>query len=71
MRKRRILFAGFGASIKDTRWPKSVMFGELLVGGAAVHVERQEKVLKRVDGVSPERPQSFRHHRRPVNDCSP
>ena len=25
----------------------------------------------RVDGVFPGRPQSFRHQRRPVNDCSP
>ena len=24
-----------------------------------------------VDGVFPERPQSFRHHRRQVNNCSP
>ena len=26
---------------------------------------------KRVDGVFPGRPQSFRHQRRPANDCSP
>ena len=26
---------------------------------------------KGVDGVSPERPQSFRYQRRPVDDCSP
>ena len=26
---------------------------------------------KRVDGVFPGRPQSFRHQRRPVDDCSP
>ena len=26
---------------------------------------------KRVDGVFPGRPESFRHQRRPVNDCSP
>ena len=26
---------------------------------------------KRVDGVFPGRPQSFRHQRRPVEDCSP
>ena len=26
---------------------------------------------KRVDGVSPGRPQSFRYQRRPVDDCSP
>ena len=25
----------------------------------------------RADGVFPGRPQSFRHQRRPVNDCSP
>ena len=27
--------------------------------------------VKRVDGVFPGRPQSFRHQRRPVDDCSP
>ena len=26
---------------------------------------------KRVDGVFPGRPQSFRHQRQPVDDCSP
>ena len=26
---------------------------------------------KRVDGLFPGRPQSFRHQRRPVDDCSP
>ena len=29
------------------------------------------KAGKTVDGVSPGRPQSFRHQRRPVEDCSP
>ena len=63
LRWRRILFAGFVARMEDTRLPKCVMFGEL-VGGAGC-------VGKRVDGVFPGRPQSFRHQRRPVDDCSP
>ena len=62
IRRRRILFAGFVPRMEDTRLPKCVMFGELeLCGGAE----------KRVDGVFPGRPQSFRHQRRPVDDCSP
>ena len=52
--------------MEDTRLPKYGMFGELVgdvgcMGGAG----------KRVDGVFPERPQSFRHQRRPVDDYSP
>ena len=34
MRRRWILFAGFVARMEDTRLPKCVMFGELLVGDA-------------------------------------
>ena len=64
--RRRILFAGFVARMEDTRLPKCVMFGEMgggcgLCGGPG----------KRVDGVFPGRPQSFRPQRRPVDDCSP
>ena len=40
------------------------MFGELVGARAASEAE------KRVDGVSPGRPQSFRYQRRPVEDCS-
>ena len=66
LRRKRILRARFVARMEDTRLPKCVMFGEM-VGGAGC-VGGQEK---RVDGVFPGRPQSFRHQRRPVNDCSP
>ena len=62
MHKRRILFAGFVARMEDTRLSECVMFGELM-GGAGC-VERVEKI---VDGVSPERPQSFRYQRRLVD----
>ena len=41
LRRRRILFAGFVARVKDTRLPKCVMFGEM-VGGAG-WVRGQEK----------------------------
>ena len=67
LRRRRILFAGFVARMEDTRLPKCVMFGEM-VGGAGC-VGGQEKEW--MGGVFPGRPQSFRHQRRPVNDCSP
>ena len=65
LRRRRILFAGFVARMEDTRLPKCVMFGEM-VGAPAVWGGR-----KRVDGVFPRRSQSFRHQRRPVDNCSP
>ena len=41
LRRRRILFAGFVARVKDMRLPKCVMFGEM-VGGAG-RVGGQEK----------------------------
>ena len=66
LRRRRILFAGFVARMEDTRLPKCVMFGEL-VGG----VDCGGGGGERVDAVFPGRPQSFRHQRRPVDDCSP
>ena len=50
--------------MEDTRLPKCVMFVEL-VGGAGC-VGGQEKD----DGMFPGRSQSFRHQRRPVDDCS-
>ena len=62
----RILFAGFVARMEDKRLPKCVMFGES-VGGAGC-VGGQEK---RVDGVFPVPPQSFRYQHRPVDDCRP
>ena len=52
--------------MEDTRLPKSVMFGEL-VGRRRLYWGPG----KRVDGVFLGRPQSFRHQRRPVDDCSP
>ena len=55
MRSRRILFAGFVARVKDTILPKYVVFG-LLMGGAGYVGGKG----KRVDGVFPARPQSFR-----------
>ena len=66
LRRRSILFAGFVALMEDTSLPKCVMFGEL-VGG----VDCVEGPGKRVTGVFPGRPQSFRHQHRPVDDCSP
>ena len=59
---RRILFAGFVARTEGRRLPKCVMFGGRGLRGGA---------RKRVYGVFPGRPHSFRHQRRPVNDCSP
>ena len=47
--------------MEDTRLPKCVMFGEM-VGGRGLCGGPG----KRVDGVFPGRPQSFRHQRRPV-----
>ena len=66
LRRRRILFAGFVARMENTRLPKCVMFGEVVGGAGCVG-----GTVKRVDGVFPGRPQSFRHQRRPVEDCSP
>ena len=57
------MFAGFVARVEDNRLPKRVMLGEL-VGGL------RGRAGKMVDGVFPGRPQSLRHHRRPVDDCS-
>ena len=67
-RRRRILFAGFMARMEDTRLPKCVMFGEQLLGGGAGCMGGPRK---RVNGVFPGRPQSFRYQCRPVDDCSP
>ena len=66
LRWRRILFAGFVARMEDTRLPKSARCSEKRWGTRAVSGAR-----KIVDGVFPGRPQSFRHQRRPVDDCSP
>ena len=66
LRRRRILFAGFVVRMEDTRLPKYVMFGEMVGGAGCVG-----GAGKRVDGVFPGRPQSFRHQRRPVDDCNP
>ena len=52
--------------MEDTRRPKCGMFGKLL-GGAGCGV----CLGRRVDEVSPGRPQNFRYRRRPVDDCSP
>ena len=60
------MFAGFVARMEDTRLPKCVMFVEL-VGGRGL-CGGPGKI---VGGVFPERSQSFRHQRRPVDGCSP
>ena len=51
--------------MKHTRLPKFVMFGELVGGAGCVG-----GAGKRVGRVSPGRPQSYRHQRRSVDDCS-
>ena len=51
--------------MEDTRLPKCVIFGEVV--GSTGYVGSG----KRVYGVFRGRPQSFRHQRRPVDDCSP
>ena len=66
LRRRRILLAEFVARMEDTKLPKCVMFGGL--AGGAVCVGGLGKI---VDGVFPGRPQSLRHQRRPMDDCSP
>ena len=65
LRRRRVLFAGCGAhggyktaEVRDVRRNGE---GRGLCGSPG----------KRVNGVFPERPQSFRHQHRPVDDCSP
>ena len=42
MRRRRTLFAGFLARMKDTRLPKCVMFGELVGGAGCVGGQKKE-----------------------------
>ena len=42
LRRRRILFAGFVARMKDTRLPKCVMFGEMMRGAACVGGQEKE-----------------------------
>ena len=66
LRRRRILFAGFVARMEDPRPPKCVMLGELVGGAGCVGGQEKEWM-----GVFPGRSQSFRHQRRPVDDCSP
>ena len=53
--------------MEDTRLPKCVMFGEIMVGVAG-YIGGQEI---RVDGVFPGRSQNFQHQHRPLDDCSP
>ena len=60
------MFAGFVARMEDTRLPKCVVFGEMVDGAGCVGGPG-----KIVDGMFPGRPQSFRHQRRTVDDCSP
>ena len=64
LRRRRIFFGGYVARMEDTGLPKCMMFGEP-VGGADC-VGRQEK-----GGWGVSWPKSFRHQRRPVDDCNP
>ena len=42
LRRRRILFAGFVARMKDTRQPKCVMFGEMVGGAGCVGGQEKE-----------------------------
>ena len=53
-------------SVGYTGLPTCVVFEEMVGGAGCVRGQG-----KRVDGVFPGRPQSFRHQRRPVDDCSP
>ena len=66
VRKRRILFAGFVARMKDTRLPKCVMFGEIVGGVGSTGVQE-----KQWGWVSSGRPPSFRHPPRQVDDRRP
>ena len=68
VRRRRILVTRFVARMEDTKLPKCVMFGELVRGAGCVRL--CEGSGERVDEVFPGRPQSFRHQRRPVDNCS-
>ena len=63
LRRRWVLFAGFVGGYETTE----VRDVQRIVGGRGL-CGRPEK---RVDGVFPGRSQSFRHQRRPVDDCSP
>ena len=42
LRRRRILFAGFLARMKDTRLPKCMMFGEMVGGAGCVRGQEKE-----------------------------
>ena len=58
----------FVARMEDTRLPKCVMF---LGGGGLTVWGARKKSGCCCSGVFLGRPQSFRHQRRPVDDCSP
>ena len=66
LRRRRILFAGLVAHMENTRLPKCMMFGELVWGVGCVGDQEKERM-----GCFLTISQSFRHQRRPVDDCSP
>ena len=63
LRGRWLLIAGFVARMEDTRL---VVFVRRIGGGRGL----RGRAGKRVDALRG-RPQSFRHQRRPVDDCSP
>ena len=65
MCRRRILFAGFVARMGDTRLPKCVIFGELVVGTGCVEGQEKGWMGCLLDDLS------FRYQRRPVDDCNP
>ena len=67
LHRRWTLFAGFVARIEDTRLPKCVVFRELVGGAGCVGGQEKEWVWCFLDEV----PQSLRHQRWPVDDCSP
>ena len=66
LRRRRILSAGSVVRINDTRLPKCVMFGELVEGAGCVGGHENKWMECFLVDL-----RSFRHQRRPVDDCSP
>ena len=62
------MFAGFVARMEDTRLPRRcTMFGDMVGGADCVGGQEEEWVGCFLDS----RPQSLRHQRRGVDDCSP
>ncbi|CAN0189293.1 unnamed protein product [Ascophyllum nodosum] len=72
MRASRRLYAGGGSCLLDLCRASRIQDFRIpyvrRIGGGCGLCGGPEK---RVDGMFPGRPQSFRHQRRPVNDCNP